>query len=110
MAIMPKQIVNDVVAILTQAKQGKGTQPCFLSSFQILERLPTATRDQIILERGMAGSGTGSHYAAATLVAQACEMVPGRDETYVDTKGMTFEVAGKSINPGYEICKFYRLP
>jgi hypothetical protein len=107
--LMPTDIVDDVRRVLANAHAGKGTNPCFLTAFQILDRLPSAIRDRIIAERSIGGAGSGQSYAAPSVVSQAAEMVPGVVIDYIDTRGLTVTVAGRPLTPSYEVCGLYRL-
>jgi hypothetical protein len=84
-----------------------------VSAYEILDRLPTSLRDQILSERGMPGAGSGNSYSAASLVTDAAEMIlPSLDppyRVYHDVRGMTFTVAGQSILPGNEVIAYYQL-
>lgn len=84
-----------------------------LASYQILDRLPLALRNQIITERGMPGAGAGKHYTAASLVTDAIEgVLPSLDppyRVYLDSRDMAFVVAGHTIRPGNAAIAFYQL-
>ena len=85
-----------------------------LASYQILDHLPEALRDQIIAERGMPGAGQGNRYTAASLVTDAVELLlPSKEapyRVYLEMGDMTFTVAGQTIKPGNPYITFYRLP
>ncbi len=84
-----------------------------LCAYEILERLPTPLRDQLIQERGLPGLGSGKRYTAATLVAQAVEkLLPSKEapyRVYRDVTNKTFTVAGHSISPGNPMIATYQL-
>jgi len=102
--ITPTQIEDAVRNVLHRTD-------VFMSAYQILEELPADLRDQIIHERGRPGQGSGHHYAAATVVAQAAEKLVGRENiVFVNAKHLKFEVAGDEIRGGNPACAFYRLP
>jgi hypothetical protein len=107
--LMPKDIANDVRAVLLNARTGTGTQHHYLTAFQILARLPDDLRAQIIAERGFPGQGTGKHYNSASLVSDSAESIGGIEKTYMDTGGLEFYVDGKPIVAGYGVCGLYRL-
>jgi hypothetical protein len=100
--VKPTDIKNDVENVLRNAR-------VFMSAYQILEELPTDLRDLLIKERGMPGQGSGHHFASASVVADAAEMLEGREIIYGVTRHLKFEVAGKEIRSGNEVCAFYRL-
>lgn len=57
--LMPSEIADDVRQVLLSAPDASRYGRCFLTAYQILERLPNATRDRIIAERGHGGQGAG---------------------------------------------------
>jgi hypothetical protein len=104
--LTPTNIRPHVEAVLRQAELP-------LSAYQILERLPTAVRDRLINERGMPGAGSGTPYAAATVVSQAVQLLEGtpgyQPPFFVDGCGVCFEVAGVQVRPGNAACAMYRI-
>jgi hypothetical protein len=108
--IQPSEILEEVDRILCEGACGKGEEPCPLSSYQVLNRLDV--RDQLIQERGMPGSGSGSHYSAAHVVAKALDMLVDQGRataSFMDSNGIQFEVAGQFVPGGYgSICKLYQ--
>jgi hypothetical protein len=104
----PADIVDEVRAVLAAARYGKGNRPNYLTAFQILNRLPPATRDRLIRERGEGGAGTGE-YAAPSVVSRAARMA-GAEVEYLDSVGLSMQVAGHAVAPTYEVCGVYRLP
>lgn len=107
--LMPTDIVNEVAAVLRQAAHGDGTEPNYLTAYQILDRLPTDIRDRLIRERTIGGQGAGVAYAAPSVVSDAAEKVPGIQIEYLATRGLVIEVAGQQLRPGFEVCGLYRL-
>lgn len=102
--LMPTQIRAEVLTILRQANT-------FMSAYQVLDRL--STRDQLIRERGLPGLGSGTSYTAASVIAQAIQMLEGepgyQPPIYLLSRGVVFEVAGELIQSGYESCALYRI-
>lgn len=110
MPIMPTDIVEDVRTVLQDARRGKGGErPNFLTAYQILDRLPARLRDQLIEERGLGGQGTGVVYAAPSVVSDAAELVPGRVIEYMDSVGITVEIAGQRRTPSGPVTGLYRV-
>ena len=107
--IMPSDIIPQVRNVLSNASKGKGTVPCFLTAYQILDRLPSALKETLIHERTRGGKGAGVYYGAASLVSDAAEQIPEIEISYLDTKGLAIQFEQSSINPGYEVCGLYRL-
>jgi len=97
--------------VLLEAASGKGPNPHYLTAHQILDRLPTAIRDQIIAERGMPGRG-GGPWGASQVVSDAAQMLERSgdvDIDFLDTRGVTLSVAEQSITPGNQVCGLYRM-
>ena len=108
--IQPSEIVQDVRKVLETARKGKGSDPQFLTAYQILNRLPQETRGRLITERSMPGKGAGVHQAAASVVMHAIRQIGSEvDVEYFDNSGISFEVAGERITAGYPVCGLYRL-
>jgi hypothetical protein len=110
--LMPSDIKSDALAVLHAAATGRGSVPRFLTSYQILARLPDAIRVRLQTERGHAGEGGGRHYGPATVVAQAGELLKGdglvRIE-YWDTGGVTFTIAGQPDAPAsFAVCALFQ--
>lgn len=109
--VMPSDILHEVLTVLRDAGTGKGSTRWFLTAYQILDRLPPHLRDQLIRERGMPGIGSGNHYASASVVADACEMLARRDKVrieYLDPGGTQALVKGQWITPSYDVCGLYQ--
>lgn len=84
-------------------RRGKGEGPVFLTAYQILDRLPAATRDRLIAEQTLGGRGAGVSYAAPSVVSDAAEKLPGIAISWIDTRGLRLEIAGHEVVPGYKI-------
>src|SRR4051794_30527942 len=92
--LMPRDITDEVRAVLLAAHRGKGgDRPNFLTAYQILDRLPTATRDRLVAERTLGGRGSGVSYAAPSVVSDAATSLPGIVVEYMDTAGLAVTVA-----------------
>lgn len=105
-------IVDDVREVLRGSCRGKGDEPCFLTAYQILNRLDAGIARQLILERGLSGKGAGRSYSAASLVADAAEVLSKRGEVaiaYLDCGGISVRMDTGLIEPGYEVCGLYRF-
>lgn len=123
--LMPSDIVKDVLAVLQKANKGKyGTSAKSVTAYIILDRLVhrgtnedagMSLRDLLISERGMPGKGSGVSYSAASVVADACELLAKGDDPsvaieYADCEGERFLVADQLIEAGYSghVCARYR--
>ncbi|SRR5579884_1404761 len=107
--LMPSDIADEVRAVLLAANRGKGARPNFLTAFQILDRLPEATRARLIGERTEGGAGAGITFAAPSVVSRAARLIPGVVVEYMDSVGISVQVAGRSVVPSNEVCGLYRL-
>ena len=107
--LMPSDITAAVSRVLQDAARADGDHPYFLTAYQILDRLPESIRARLIQERTLGGHGTGVPYAAPSVVSDAAEMLPGIIIDYIDNRGITVDVAGQTITPGFEVCGIYRL-
>jgi hypothetical protein len=106
--LKPSDIVEEVRQVLLSAHQGKGTALTFLTAYQILDRLPEDIRARLIGERTEGGADAGTTFAAPSVVSRAARMA-GAQVEYMDSIGVSIQVAGQSLVPSYEVCGLYRL-
>ena len=106
--LMPSDIVEEVRSVLVNAHRGEWERPNFLTAYQVLERLPPSTRETLIAERTIGGRGTGVSYSAVTVVAQAAALA-GAIPEWLDCVGISVDVAGRKLTPGFEVCALFRL-
>ena len=85
--LMPTDIQEHVRNVLSNVHVDNNTQRgrSFITAYQILELLRADIRDQLIDERGRPGEGSGNHYAAANVVADAAGMLPDIEIAFIDT-------------------------
>lgn len=107
--LQPSDIVEDVLAVLAAARRGKSDRPNFLTAFQILDRLPDPLRARLVGERTAGGEDAGIVFAAPSVVSRAARMA-GAEVEYLDSVGLSVQVAGRPVTPSYEVCAVYRLP
>ena len=110
--LMPSGITDEVLDILKNAGWGKGDGPQYITAYQILERLPDAVKQRLVAERGQPGAGSGHHYAAASVVSDAAEMLKNQglvEIEYMDCTGLELSISGTPIVPGYPVCGLYRV-
>ena len=107
--LRPSDIVDAVRAVLAAARRGKGDRPNYLTAFQILDRLPAELRTRLVSERTPGGTGAGTVFAAPSVVSRAARMA-GAEVEYLDSVGLSVQVAGQPVTPSYEVCAVYRLP
>lgn len=107
--LKPSDITDDVRRVLLTAHRGKGNHTQFLTAYQILDRLPDGIRSRLIGERTGGGTGAGTTFAAPSVVSRAARMVPGVQVEYMDSVGISIQVAGQPVVPSYEVCGLYRL-
>jgi hypothetical protein len=114
MAYSNDQFRDAVLVVLSGASTGKSglAYRHFLTSYQVLHRLPDAMREQLIDEYGQPGHGAGKNYTAASRVSDYLEPMVNSgvvEPGYLDTGDMTFTVGGNPTVAGYESCGLYRL-
>lgn len=103
-------LVDEIRAVLANAARGKGPRPHFLTSYQILNRLPQSMRLQLISEHGSPGAGAQTHHSAVSVVAGCLQKMGGEIERmYLDARGVTFDVEGAPVFAGYPVVGLYRL-
>jgi hypothetical protein len=108
--LMPRDILDDVRAVLERASKGRGSERHYLTAYQILAELPSALRDTLIQQRGLPGVGAGVHYSAASLVSDAAEQLAGIEKAYLDSRHTSFQIDQHVVAAGYGVSGLYRLP
>ena len=105
---------DEVLIVLKDTNRGKGTAPTYVSAYQILNRLDTASQHQLATNFGNPGKGGGMHFSMASKVAQVCLDLVADGEAelvYMDTEDVRYVVEsqpGIPIEPGYKVCALYR--
>ena len=108
--LMPIDIQSYVRKILSRTATGKGRRPQYVTAYQIFRRLPPAIRKQLVAERGKPGKDSGNEFAAASVVAMACKVMPDVHIRRLDTEGIIFETGiNRVAKAGYQVCAIYRL-
>jgi hypothetical protein len=90
---------------------GPNKEQCFLTAYQILERLPQVLRDRLINALTSGGTGAGVKYAASNHVSMALRVMMRRkeiDHHYLDAKEIRIGVAGTGCKPS-ATCGIFRL-
>lgn len=108
--LMPKDVVDEVRAVLERARTGKSVERNYLTSYQILAELPPQLRHTLIQQRGMPGAGAGAQYTSASVVMDAAKLVPGIEIACLDTRHAFFEIEDQVVRPGFGVCNLYRIP
>jgi hypothetical protein len=107
--LMPSKIKTNVRKVLREAKSNHG-ELCFLTAYQILDRLPKTIKARLIRERMLGGKGTGKRYAAASVVADAAELLGKEVEVrYLDTDRLSLVVNKQIVEPSAVQCAIFRL-
>jgi len=68
--LMPTDIKDKVQAVLKKVKKDSRYERSYLTAHQLLEKLPSRIRDQLIKERGTLGQGSGT-----TPLPALCQML-----------------------------------
>lgn len=107
--LMPTDIKDDVKVVLKGIQKDSQYGRSYLTAHQILEKLQK--RDQIIKERGMPGQGAGKYYAAANVVSDAAEMLPGIEIVFLDASSLRIMLRDGTdlVTPGNPEIGLYRL-
>lgn len=93
-----------------KGKKGRGEFPRGMMSYQVLDKLPN--RDQLLADYGKPGKNSGIYFPASQVVSRAlmrlerCGLV---NFSYYSSAGIYVLVAGKMVEPGYEVTAFYTL-
>lgn len=105
-------IVQDVRNVVKSAFHGKRTTPAWVTAYQVLMRLPQATRDRLISDHGEPGKGSGNYYPASQVVKDALLMLNRNDEVTIDyldsNDEIGIKVPGGLIEPGNVTVAIYR--
>jgi len=113
MSVATDRIVEAVRAVLQQAAHGKGSRPHFVTTYQILERVPAELREELVAEYGAPGQGAGKHYTAASRVAGVVRGMGEVEVRYLDARGLVFDQEededDASVRSGYPVIGIYRL-
>jgi hypothetical protein len=108
--LMPSDIREEVDAVLRGVQINAGDRGrSYLTAYQILERLPDTTKGRLIDERGRPGSGSGHHYAAASVVSDAAEMISDIEIAFLEASLLNISVNGTSITPSPAKIGLYRV-
>ncbi len=105
-------LAPQILLVLVNAHTGKGTQPQHLTSYQILNRLPTDWRTWLQATYGPSGKASGTKDSAASRVAHIAVGLAHEQKvevTYFDNRGVKFEVEGEGdVQAGYPTCALFR--
>jgi hypothetical protein len=102
-------VVRAIRGVLERAAKGKGLHSHYVTSYQIIDRLPKGMRVGLIEKHGKAGRGAGSHASAAKHVAKLLDGMAGIDVEYFDTRGVAFRLGPEQVKAGFSVCGLYRL-
>ena len=109
--IEKQELENDILNILNSASTGKGFEHGYLTSYQILIRLPQYLQQKLKDMHGdFAGRGAGEHFSPVTRVAQVASQMNSVEQGYLDTKGLSFDVGqDEEVSAGFNLCAIFRL-
>ncbi|HUT72871.1 MAG TPA: hypothetical protein VMW89_19545 [Desulfatiglandales bacterium] len=109
--LMPTDIKEEVKAVLKRTLNDPRYGRSYLTAHQILEKLPSQIRDQLIKERGTPGQGSGKYYAAASVVSDAAEMLPDIEIVFLDSSSLKVMLKDGTdlVAPGNPNVGLYRL-
>ena len=109
--LMPTDIKDEVQAVLQKGKKDSRYGRSYLTAHQLLEKLPSQIRDQLIKERGTPGQGAGKYYASASVVSDAAEMLPDIEIVFLDSSALKVLLKDGTdlVTPGNLNIGLYRL-
>ena len=112
--LMPSDIKDDVLKVLSDAEKKHGEYHVFLTSYQILDLLPKAIKRRLIDERGLGGKGsgrqTGQVVAAPSIVMKAALLLrPQVEVAYLQITTIGMSVDGKPVTPSSTRCGIFRI-
>jgi len=103
---------REIQDLLERAQRGKLNHRVrgHLTAYQVLERLPPATRSGLIDQYGPPGKDSGRPFTAASAVARALAgMHDLVDVDYLGTRDLGLSVEDVEIEAGHPLCGLYRL-
>jgi len=103
------ELIEDVKQVLLSALRIKASNICYLSAYQIVERLPPPIRSRLFGQKATGGKRIQHAKDAVEMVSSAASMIPGVITAYMDCSGMKATVAGIEVEPSHQICALYRL-
>ena len=108
---MPRDIIEAVTSVLEDMRvDSRERGRSYLTAYQILEKLPSETRNRLIEERGTPGLGAGNYYAAANVVSDAAEMIRDIEIAFLETSSLNITLNSEiKITPGNPNIGLYRL-
>lgn len=97
-----EKLLEEVRAVLENASTGKGTEPHWISSYQIFNKLPKDTREALIESPGMGGRGSGNKTSLFHKIAKVADRISDDTTTYLAHDGILFRIKGHDelIEPG----------
>lgn len=103
------KVIDAILGVLQRAAAGKGPAPHYVTTYQVIQRLPKPMRDALIAEHGPVGAGAGDWTSAATFVANLLKNLSGVERDYIDTRGVKFCLDDDEPRAGNEVCGLWRL-
>jgi hypothetical protein len=102
-------IAAEVRDVLLSAKSYQG-EVAYLTPYQILARLPEATRKQLIQDHGRGGKGANRQHTAVSVVSKAADNLPDiENKTWLETTNLLVPMEQKMVSAGSPISRVYRL-
>src|SRR4051794_37907725 len=92
--------VRKVLLNAAHCQQDDSFGRCFLTVYQILNRLPSQMRASLINQHGFPGAGAGRSHTAATEVKDVAETIPDVQFSWLDGRRTLFDVTSQQILTG----------
>jgi hypothetical protein len=103
------KVIEEVRNVLGRAAAGKGPAPHYVTTYQVIARLPKPMRAALVAEHGKVGAGAGDWTSAATYVATLLRNMSGVEYDYFDTRGVKFCLDDDEPKAGNDVIGLWRL-
>lgn len=111
--ITAEEILDQVRIIVSTAYRGKRQTPAWVTAYNVLNRINSASYTRLVADHGESGKGAGSHHSSAQVVKQALLMLAKNEEVIVDyidaSNENWYDVHGTKIQPGNVTVGIYKF-
>ncbi|MFI5298906.1 MAG: hypothetical protein ACHREM_12480 [Polyangiales bacterium] len=111
-------LLGESLDILREAASGRGPDPHYVTSYQVIARLPPRVRDELIRREGDSGAGVGWYSSAAAVVGGLLaerqsidvdfEWFDARDARFRREKGAP-DIMENLLKAGSDVIGLYRI-
>lgn len=111
--ITASDIVTEVRNVVSTAFHGQRKVPSWVTAYQVLIRLPDATRTKLIADHGEPGKDSGNYYPASQVVKDALLMLARDGEVAIDyldaNNEISIDTPNGPVKPGNVTVAMYRF-